>query len=299
MSGFTAIDLSQLPLPDAVETLDAETILAGLKARLIGLAPELSDVAELESEPVVKLLEVTAWCALMLRARVNDAVRAVHLASATGTDLDQLAALFGVARLVVAPGDPAAVPPVAATLEADGDLRLRAQLALEGFSTAGPVGAYQFHARSADARVKDVSVTSPAPGEVRVCVLSSEGTGAASAEVLTAVAAALNAEDVRPLCDTVTVIPATIAPYTIEAAIEYRTGPDVAVVRASAEAALASHVASVHALGIPVARSGILAALHRPGVTRVTLTAPAADLLLAPTAAGWCSAIALTVTEAA
>ena len=36
-----------------------------------------------------------------MRARVNDAARAVMLASATGHDLDHLAALFSVARMKI------------------------------------------------------------------------------------------------------------------------------------------------------------------------------------------------------
>jgi phage-related baseplate assembly protein len=41
--------------------------------------------------------------------RVNDAVRAVFLASARGADLDQIGAGFNVSRLVINPGDPDAV----------------------------------------------------------------------------------------------------------------------------------------------------------------------------------------------
>ena len=46
-------------------------------------------------------------------------------------------------------------------------------------SVAGPTGAYEFHALSADGDVKDAAATSPAPGEVVVTVLSRTGDGAA------------------------------------------------------------------------------------------------------------------------
>ena len=40
-------------------------------------------------------------------------------------------------------------------------MRRRAQLALEGFASAGPTGAYIFHALSASGQVKAVDVTAP------------------------------------------------------------------------------------------------------------------------------------------
>jgi phage-related baseplate assembly protein len=54
-----------------------------------------------------------------------------------------------------------------------------AQQAFEGLSVAGPVGAYEYHGRSADGRVADVSVESPSPACVTITVLSREGDGTA------------------------------------------------------------------------------------------------------------------------
>ena len=153
MSTYAAIDLAGLAAPQVVETLDPEEILAAIKADVIERAPELEAVLALESEPSVKLLEAAAWREYILRARINDAARAVMMAFAVGTDLDHLAALLGVGRL---------------TGETDAEFRARTQLSLEGFTTAGPVGAYQFHAQSAHAEVKDVAVASPVPGTVAI-----------------------------------------------------------------------------------------------------------------------------------
>jgi phage-related baseplate assembly protein len=295
MSGFHAIDLSRLPAPAVVEALDYEAILAAMKADLAARAPELAPALALESEPIVKLLEVCAYRELLIRARVNDAARAVMLATATGADLDNLAALFGVMRLVIDPGDPAAAPPVPETRESDAVFRARAQLALEGFSTAGPVGAYVFHTLSASPMVKDVHVDSPSPGEVRVTVLSHEGDGTPTAPVLAAVAAALNAQDVRPLCDLVDVQPAVILPYAVDAVIEVFDGPDPALVLAAAQAAVAAHVAAAHALGRDVTLSGLYAALHQPGVARATLASPAAEIVVAATEAAVCTGFAVVL----
>ncbi len=296
MSGFTAIDLSRIPAPAIVEPLDFEVILAAIKADLILRAPDLTAVIGLESEPVVKLLEAFAYRELLMRARVNDAARAVLLPTATGADLDNLAAFFGVIRLLVTPANLLAIPPTPDVFETDTALRRRTQLALEGFSTAGPIGAYLFHTLSADGRVKDAAVASPSPGDVRVTVLSTEGTGTPTAPVLAAVTAALNAEDVRPLCDVVTVQAAAIVTYTVVASLAFFDGPDTAIVLAQAQAAVADVVAEAHRVGRAVRRSALFAALHQPGVEAVTLTLPAADITPTAVQAPWCTAITVTVT---
>ena len=51
------IDLSQVPAPAAVETLDFDVLLAEIKADLIARYPDVSDVLNLESEPLTKLLK--------------------------------------------------------------------------------------------------------------------------------------------------------------------------------------------------------------------------------------------------
>lgn len=295
MSGFAAIDLSRLPAPDIVEVLDAEAIIASIKADVISRSPELTSVLALESEPVVKLIEAVAYREILLRARVNDAARAVLLATASGADLDNLAALFGVVRLLVAPADLSQIPPVAALYETDTALRRRTQLALEGYSVAGPRGAYMFHALTAHASIKDVSVSSPSAGMVLVVLLTSAGVGTASAEVIAAAATALNADDVRPLCDTVNVQSATVVTFTVAAVLEMSGGPDGSVVLAAAQAALTAYLASTHMVGVPVRLSGLYAALHQPGVSRVILSAPLADIVPSLTQAAFCTAASVVL----
>ena len=53
-------------------------------------------------------------------------------------------------------------------------------MSFEGFSTAGPDGAYLFHSLSAHGQVLDASVYSPTPGYVVVSVLSRDGDGTAA-----------------------------------------------------------------------------------------------------------------------
>ncbi len=300
MTLHAVIDLAAMPAPDVVEAVSFEAELAAMKAEMVTRLPSISAALDLESEPVTKLLEVAAYWVGLLRARVNDAARATMLATATGADLDNLAALLGVARLTLTPADPDAIPPVAAVMEGDASLRSRTQLSLEGFSTAGPTGAYLFHALSASGDVLDASVTSPSPGDVVVTVLSRLGNGAPSAELVATVAAAINDERVRPLCDNAITQAASITPYVVTAALTMLPGPDPEVARASAEAAVRAYVADAHRLGRAVRLSGLYRALHIPGIVEsVTLTSPAADILCPVTHAPWCSAVTVTLTEAA
>ncbi|MGB0697745.1 MAG: baseplate assembly protein, partial [Rhodospirillaceae bacterium] len=182
VSSHTAIDLPSLSPPDSVETLDFETILAAMVADYQILQPDWD--ATVESDPVLKVLEVCAQREVVLRQQANDRVKAVLLAFASGTDLDHYAAGFGVERQIVTPADDSTSPPTPAVYESDARLRQRTQLALEGFTTAGPVGAYVFHAMSASPTVKDVDVSSPTPGVVLVVVLSTEGDGVPDAQLI-------------------------------------------------------------------------------------------------------------------
>ncbi len=292
MSQFTAINLAQVAPPDVIEQLDFEQILAAMLADLLDRAPELD--AQIESEPFVKLLEVCAFRELQLRARINDAARAVMLPYSTGTDLDNLGALFGVERLMLSPAVPTAIPPIPAVYESDSDFRYRIQLSLEGLSTAGPEGAYIFHALSADGQVLDASAISPTPGQVLITVLSRAGTGVPSAELLATVLAKLSDESVRPLTDYVQVQPATIDQYQVTATLYFYAGPDREVVMANARAALEAYTAGQHRLGLDVTLSGIYAALHQPGVQRVDLASPTANLVVNRQSASYCTAINLT-----
>lgn len=299
MSSQGPIDLSQLPPPHVVEQIDFETIYAERKARLIALYPEperpaIAALLELESEPLVKLLQENAYRELTWRQRVNEAAMSAMLAFARNSDLDHLAANFNEQRLVTDPGDPNADPPRPPVLESDEAFRMRVQNAFEGLSVAGPRAAYVYHARRADGRVADVTAISPAPCEALITVLSHEGDGTASPDLLAIVETALSAEDVRPVGDRVTVQSADIVDYTVEAVLYLPPGPEAGPVLAEAEARLRDYTATPK-LGRSVWRSALIAQLHAAGVSRVELVSPAADVVLEPTHAARCVGINLTV----
>ncbi|NHQ90281.1 baseplate assembly protein [Janthinobacterium lividum] len=296
----TPIDLTQLPAPSVVEVLDFEAILAKRKEHLVSLLPEAQRAAvtallALESEPATKLLEENAYQETILRNRVNEAGKAVMLAFALNGDLDQLGANVNVARLTITPANPNALPPVAAVMEDDDAYRLRIQEAPDGLSVAGPKASYEFHARSSDGRVKDASATSPAPASVTVTVLANNDTGIAGAELLGTVARALNAEEVRPLGDRLTVQAAQVIDYQIEATLFIGVGPEVPILLDAARANAVRMSQPRRPLGHSVYRSACSAAVHVEGVRKVVLTSPAADIELNATQAARCTAIQLNV----
>ena len=294
------IDLSQLPAPLVIESLDFDSLFAVRKAAFIALYPaDQQDAVRLtlsfESEPIVKLLQESTYRELLLRQRVNEGAQAVMVAHAIGSDLDQLGANNGIARLTITAANPEAIPPITAVMESDDDFRMRIPQAFEGLSVAGPTGAYEYHARSADGRIADASAISPSPACVTVTVLSREGNGVAAQDLLDKVFTVLNDENVRPVADRLTVNSAAIVEYQIDATLYFYPGPEAEPIRAAAEARLKTYISTQRRLGRDIRKSAIYAALHVEGVQRVDLAAPVVDVVLDKTQAAHCTGYSLTV----
>lgn len=290
------IDMSQLPLPAAVEEIDPELILSLWLADLTGRDPDYDGL--LESDPAYIQGEAVSYRESLLRQRINEGVQATFLATAVGDDLDVKAADYGVVRLIITPADPDAVPPVEAEYESNEVLRQRTWLSMQALSVAGPYGAYRYHALSASSDVFDVAVLGPEshelPGEVHIYLLSRTGDGTASAELIDTVQTALNDEDVRPLTDYVRIFSATPVSYGIEAILHIQPGPDAQSVQDAAEEAMQSYSDSRFRIGKTPAISGIYAALQQPGVELVELITPIAEFPVVETTAYYCGSITLS-----
>lgn len=192
-----------------------------------------------------------------------------------------------------------------ATPETDDDLRARIQAAPNRFTTAGPVGAYRFFALGVSPSIVDVFVSSPAPGTVNVYILtgpvtqpasSPNSAGIASSRLLAAVAAALNATNVRPLTDTVNVYAVTEVDYQITATVELYANADPVQTQAAAQQAAVEFALNLAGrTQRDIVPSEIVAALSVPGVYQVTLTAPVYTQLQ-PGQWANCTAINLTFT---
>lgn len=290
MSTFTAIEVDKLPAPDVFEQVPYETIYAQRLADFRRLMPEYTAVVE--SDPVIKLLQASAYRELLLREQFNQRARGLLLPYAQQADLDNVAVPFGVERKLITAADPDAG--TSAVFESDADFRRRIQLAPEGLSVAGPEGAYIFHTLSADVAVLDASVTSPSPGKVDVTVLSREGDGTPSAELLAKVTATLQNGNVRPLTDHVTATSARIVGYEIRAELTTFDGPDGALVVEEAKRRVAQYRSQSQRLGRDVVLSALYAALHVEGVQRVRLISPIADLVVDGQSAAYCTEAVIT-----
>lgn len=294
------IDLTQLPAPDVIETVSFEDTFARKKQRLIALMPEAARAAvaaalELESEPLTADLQQQAYAEMLLRTRINDACRATFLALAAGADLDHIGASRGLERKTIQQADPAASPPVPEIKETDAEFRRRIQMHPEKFAVAGPYAAYRAHALDV-AGVADANPSRPVAGTVRVYIKSYTGQGVPSRELLDKVAAYLSDETRRPLCDTVE----TAAGKPKDTAIEYETtyegGPDKRLVAAAQREALDAVITANGGLAGELALSKIIGALDVPGVKKVRLIQPAADI--ACTAGEFIRITSITAREA-
>lgn len=274
---MSLLDLSNLPVPDVLETLDFEDEYSSILERFRGAMGDQWS-AVLESDPVVKEFELFAYELITLRARVNAAARAVLLASSTGNDLDHVLALLGAGRLEG---------------ESSDDFRERGRQAPYGYSTAGPRQAYKYHALSAHPDIRDVWVDRPTPGVVRLTVLSRIGDGVPTAEILTAVQAALNAEDVRPLNDTVLVEPAYSIPWQLRARLHFASGAATEPVMLAAQEAAALYAVAQHKLNTPLSMNMVIVALGVAGVSDVELLSPMQDIPAAVQGAAHCLGIEL------
>jgi phage-related baseplate assembly protein len=253
---MSTIDFSSIPAPLIIEELDFETILQAMIADLQSRDPSYTEI--LESDPGVKILEVAAARELILRQRINDALKATLLRFAISNDLDNLAAFYGVSRLQG---------------ENDEALRARTIERVMGSSTAGGKAWYRFQALTASPLIADVNVDSPGPGEVRVAVLSKEGDGTADAELLALVDDVVQSDAVRVITDTVTTVSAVIETVNVEADIWLLPDTPIAVFN-GLEATLRAAFAAEAGLGWDVTLSWLIAQLQRPGVQRVRLNVP-------------------------
>ena len=256
----TLRDLASLPTPAVIETLSFETIFSELQTEFQSRYPNYS--ALLASDPAMKLLEVAAYREVLLRNRINAAAKASLLAFATGSDLDHLAAFYGVTRLMD---------------ESDEGLRVRTRQRIIGFANAGGAAHYRYWALSASPDVADVEVDSPEPGRVRISVLAKGEEETVPDAVLEAVRAVVLRDDIRVLTDTVEVVAAELIPVTVTARIWLYPDTPLAAFEAIAPR-FKDALAAQSGLGWDLTPSWVIGELQRPGVHKVELHSPTTDI---------------------
>lgn len=294
-----SLDLSSLPQPAVVETLDYETVLDSVRADLVRLYPEAVEVLKLESEPLTKLVQVAAYREMLIRARVNDAARALMLPWAVGKDLDNLGARYDLQRL---------------DGEDDERFRSRVLMGYHALSAAGSPASWRLRAMSASLDVWKVDVWSDRAGRIKVYLLArvaepatgvseeqqalgrmlfgehpqAQGTEGMCWRVATAadaivqqVGAALQAEDVSPLTVDVDVTAARLLPLTVSATLVHPPGPDAALMAAAAAERVRTLGARA-AFRVDLTRAALSAAIMGDGIRDVLLDTPMADIEAGP-----------------
>ncbi|MBE6902242.1 MAG: baseplate J/gp47 family protein [Ruminococcaceae bacterium] len=161
-------------------------------------------------------------------------------------------------------------------VETDEELYERMRQSVESYSTAGPVGSYIYHAKSASALVADVTASSPTPGVVDIRVLC-EGGEFPDEELIAKIQSALSDDKVRPLTDNVVVQAPEVVGYDV--ALTFYVGSDSGMSLAAADEAVYSAVSQFTAwqsqkLGRDINPSYLIQLVMQTGVKRVELTAP-------------------------
>ena len=241
-----------------IEKLSYEEIFSRMKEELVNR--DTSFTALVESDPAIKILEVAAWRELLLRERINEAVKSNLLKFATGEDLGNLAEFYGVER---------------EKEEDDERFRKRIKAKIKGWSTGGN---YRYHALSADRRVKDALVESPIPGKVQISILSTQlsTTGIVSEELLEIVKKQVTRDDIRVLTDTITVIGCNIT----EIDIHSRMSMSPVISEEEIKKQFIKKFELAKRLGWSVTRSWIIANLFVDGVENVELIEPREDVVV-------------------
>ncbi|WP_264685446.1 MULTISPECIES: baseplate J/gp47 family protein [unclassified Wolbachia] len=244
-----------------IEKLSYEEIFSRMKEELVNR--DTSFTALVESDPAIKILEVAAWRELLLRERINEAVKSNLLKFATGEDLDNLAEFYGAERQ---------------DGEEDERFRKRIKARIVGSSTGGSKEHYRFQALSADSRVKDALVESPIPGKVQISILSTQlsTTGIVLEELLEIVRKQVTRDDIRVLTDTVKVMGCNIT----EIDIHSRMSMSPVISEEEIKKQFIKKFELAKRLGWSVTRSWIIANLFVDGVENVELIEPKEDVVV-------------------
>lgn len=180
--------------------------------------------------------------------------------------------------------------------ETDNELRERIYDAPNRFSNAGSRGAYRYWAKTANPAIIDVGVDSTVPGTVNIFPLV-EG-GVASQEILDQVAQILNADEIRPLSDTVVVENPTLIEYDIEVDVTLYSSADETQTQTAIEANLNDFkTAHEQSVGLDIIKQQIVRKCMIDNVVyNVSVTSPANDIIVDNNEFARCNSITVNIT---
>lgn len=265
-----AFDLSKLPAPEVIKTFSIEAILEermeDLRERLLAIGVDY-DVGGLETDLFKTVHLADTYREADLRAAINDSAKANLLALAVRSDLEHLAAFYGVERLLG---------------EDDDGLRNRLLVEIKGRSTGGSSYWYQAAALRADVRIKAVVIyRERLLPVIHVAVLSKENGGIPDRAMLDAVVESVMSDRVRLVNDTIVVEAAVNTTTNVEADIWLLPNASLAIIDAL-PAALRTAWASESSVGFDLEPSWIESRLHAAGVKKVSCLLPTQTVVADP-----------------
>lgn len=268
MSSYAIGDLAALPVPAIIQELSYETILAARKQKFLELCTAVGfdyTFLNLESDPGAILLQESAYQEIVLRARGNDIAREAYLYFAQGSAVDHLAAFYDVVRMAG---------------ENDERLKIRTILAIQGRSTGGTAPRYRSVAMSSSIRVADAIVYREGiDPTVKIAVFATDNNGVADTDLLNTVRAAVTAEDVRMVNDTIDVRSAVVQVVNVAANVWLLPSTAESILATVAEQLPAQWVAE-GGLGRDLTHSWLISKIMAGGVQRVNITGPSADVVV-------------------
>lgn len=276
-------DMSRIAPPDALLPLDYE---ARRDERLNVLADRLReggveyDVETMLTDSVVIAEEHAAYLDVEIRGEINDAVKAVMLATSWGSNLDHLGAGRRTARLVVQAEDPETNTP--AVMEDPERYRRRIQLAPDTWAAEGPLSSYEYFGLDTVPLAEAIAVydfrhkIGLKRGHILVVVLPFAGDDPEA--VRSAVRARLHDRDIAPGGKLVEVVLAKQLQVNGKARLLVSSGPEKEIVKARAHENLSKFFSSVRGFFPLFSHSRLTAALQVEGVKSVVGVSPENDI---------------------
>lgn len=180
--------------------------------------------------------------------------------------------LLSGTQMQLAITNPAVVSVFVATSAAGGndeedDETYRERIRLYGLAsvTTGPSGQYESKAKNVSGEILDAKAVNLSAGSVGVYLILESSTGAGA--ILQSVRDALNATNVRPLTDTVTVSEAEAVPYTLNVQYSAETGSNIT---AAISAAISEYEKwQDDVIGRAFNPDHLMASIYQAGATRV------------------------------
>lgn len=285
----TAIDLSRLPPPNAIEELDRQAYIAQFKARFLEAWTEQQDIDptlpdydtfDIPSNKTRVVAEAFAFARTLDRSRVNDGFRALLAHLSKGSDLDAVAASRNIERQTIVPASSG----VAAIMEGDASLLRRYLLSFDA-PAAGSAGRYLFDALKAwpqsedkaiglwDARVNGYAVHGRR-GDIDLVVVGPLGAVPTTAQILT-VRNAVTDINRAPEGVAITVLGAVRAEYAVSLVIEVpQVGPAPEIIRAEALARVNAAAKERLLIGGEIPAGFLAGAAYGPNIIKVRDLAP-------------------------